>query len=86
MANFKIRDRVVYQLENSSYSGRHGTVCALKDGLFGVAFDEPVGLHSCGGACEIGYGKWASPYALVYETGLSSIPENKLMEVIFSEI
>ena len=84
MTNFKIGDRVVYKFGNSPCSGHHGTVCAHKDGLFGVRFDEPVGIHSCDGGCERDHGKGAFPSSIDYETGLSSIPENKLMEVIFS--
>lgn len=86
MANFKIGDRVVYQDGFSFWNGMHGAVCARYYWLFGVRFDEPVGKHSCDGACEEGYGAWIVPDHLVYETDLSSIPEEKLLEVIFSGI
>lgn len=85
MTNFKIGDRVVFRCGYSEWNGHHGTVCARYYGIIGLSFDEPIGEHSCAGACEDGHGAWVSPDNLRYETGLSSIPENKLMEVIFSE-
>lgn len=86
MANFKIGDRVVYQGGLCFWNGKHGTICARYHGTFGVRFDEPVGKHSCAGTCEEEHGAWLVPDHLVYETDLSSIPEEKLLEVIFSGI
>lgn len=85
MANFEIGDRVVCLTHYGPWNEKHGTVCAQYHGAIGLSFDEPIGMHSCGGVCENGHGAWISPDNLRYETGLSSIPENKLMEVIFSE-
>ena len=84
MANFKFGDRVVCSAHHCPWNEKHGTVCAQYHGAIGVRFDERIGSHSCAGACEDGYGVWLFPESLRYETGLSSIPENKLMEVIFS--
>lgn len=84
MANFKIGDRVVFRSGYSKWSGHHGVICSQYRGIIGVSFDEPIGTHSCSGACEYGHGAWVPADDLRYETGLSSIPENKLMEVIFS--
>ena len=85
MANFKIGDRVVFRGGYSGWSGHHGVICSQYHGIIGVSFDEPIGLHSCFDECEDSHGAWVSADNLRYETGLSSIPENKLMEVIFSE-
>ena len=62
-----------------------GTVCSL-DGMVGVAFDEDIGGHDCGGRCEKGHGWYLhKEWLVLYETGLSSIPADKLLEVLCDE-
>lgn len=85
MTNFKIGDRVVFQAGYTIWDGKHGVVCSQYHGVIGVAFDEPLGTHSCAGACEKGHGAWVLPENLFHETVLSSISEENLMEALCDE-
>ena len=85
MANFEIGDRVVFSTSKTTWTGKHGTVCALHLDSLGIAFDEPIGMHDCGGTCKNGHGMWIGKSHFVHETPVSFIEENDLMEVLTSE-
>lgn len=85
MPDFKIGDRVVFCTPGMNWSGAHGTVCALNLDALGIAFDEPIGFHNCGGTCQDKHGMWIGRQHFVHETPLSFIEENDLMEVLTSE-
>lgn len=59
---YKVGDRVI------SLFGREliakATVCYVNESHpmsseIGIAYDEPIGVHDCGGHCESGHGYWA---------------------------
>lgn len=66
---YKVGDRVISLYGREMFA--KATVCyadgsQLYDGV-GIAYDEPIGTHNCGGHCESGHGYWALVSDLIPE-------------------
>lgn len=74
---YKVGDRVISLFGPViSLSGpkmfEKATVCCVDESLptgleIGIAYDEPIGIHNCGGHCEKGHGYWVSESDLIPE-------------------
>lgn len=59
---YKVGDRVISLYGPGMFA--KATVCYVDESQpinseIGIAYDEPIGAHSCGGRCESGHGYWA---------------------------
>lgn len=66
---YKVGDRVISLCGPEMFA--KATVCyagesQLYNGV-GIAYDEPIGTHNCGGHCKGGYGYWAFVSDLIPE-------------------
>lgn len=63
---YKVGDRVISLCGPEMFA--KATVCYT--GEFppvGIAYDEPIGIHDCGGHCESGHGYWIGASNLIPE-------------------
>lgn len=65
--SFKVGDRVrcIKDVENYPSGGKLGTICDVDGSYIGVAFDEEISGHTCGGICVDGHGLWCSASELI---------------------
>ena len=80
MSKFKIGDRVKYIGKMPKLKGKVGTVVSLESPNYcGVVFDEYSRyLHSLGGLCPVGHGRWCN------NTVLELISEHRFNVIITS--
>lgn len=68
---YKVGDRVI-SLYNPEMFAKVTVCCVNESSLInptiGVAFDEFIGTHDCGGCCEIGHGYWVLASDLIPES------------------
>lgn len=65
---YKVGDRVINLSGPKMFA--KATVCYVDEAIYcgiGIAFDEPVGVHDCGGHCEEGHGYWVIESDLIPE-------------------
>lgn len=65
--SFKVGDRVrcIKDVENYPSGGKLGTICNVCSSYIGVAFDEEISGHTCGGTCIDGYGLYCYASELI---------------------
>lgn len=80
MSKFKIGDRVKYVGKIPEFKGMVGTVMDVAPGdCYGIFFDEYLWfLHSLGGLCPVGHGRWCN------NTDLELISEHRFNVIITS--
>lgn len=67
---YKVGDRVISLCGPKMFA--KATVCYADESLpagleIGIAYDEPIGIHDCGGHCEEGHGYWVGESDLIPE-------------------
>lgn len=66
---YKVGDRVINLYGPKMFA--KATVCYCVDEQYtnyiGIAYDEPIGEHDCGGHCEEGHGYWVNASDLIPE-------------------
>ena len=67
---YKVGDRVISLYGPKMFA--KATVCYVDESLpaglgIGIAYDEPIGIHDCGGHCEEGHGYWVGESDLIPE-------------------
>lgn len=65
--SFKVGDRVRCTRDVDGYpsGGKLGTICYVAGLRVGVAFDEEISGHTCGGICVDGHGLWCFASELI---------------------
>lgn len=63
---YKVGDRVISLCGPEMFA--KATVCYTGElPHVGIAYDEPIGIHDCGGHCESGHGYWIGASNLIPE-------------------
>lgn len=65
---YKVGDRVISLCGPELFA--KATVCCVDESRpmcleIGIAYDEPIGVHNCGGHCEEGHGYWVRASDLI---------------------
>lgn len=62
---YKVGDRVINLYGPKMFA--KATVCCVDENDIGIAYDEPIGAHDCGGYCEKGHGYFVNASDLIPE-------------------